>query len=52
MNGDLQRINWKVTQLERNNKVLRFKIVKLERENKKLEASLNNKNGITNSRYI
>ena len=26
MNSDLQRINWKVTQLERNNKVLRSKI--------------------------
>ena len=37
MNSDLQRINWKVTQLERNNKVLRSKIVKLERINKELE---------------
>ena len=34
---DLQRINWKVTQLERNNRVLRSKIVKLERINKELE---------------
>jgi len=49
MNSDLQRINWKVTQLERNNKVLRSKIIKLERENKKLEESLNNKD---NPRYI
>ena len=40
MNSDLQRINWKVTQLERNNRVLRSKIVKLERENKKLETIL------------
>ena len=40
MNSDLQRINWKVTQLERNNRVLRSKIVKLEHENKKLEAIL------------
>jgi|TARA_R110000823_G_scaffold315103_1_gene445751 predicted RNase H-like nuclease (RuvC/YqgF family) len=43
MNSDLQRINWKVTQLERNNKVLRSKIVKLERENKKLAEQLNSK---------
>ena len=43
MNSDLQRINWKVTQLERNNKVLRPKIVKLERENKKLAEQLNSK---------
>ena len=40
MNSDLQRINWKVTQLERNNRGLRSKIVKLERENKKLETIL------------
>ena len=37
MKMDLQRINWKVTQLERNNRVLRSKIVKLERINKELE---------------
>ena len=43
MNSDLQRINWKVTQLERNNRVLRSKIVKLERENKKLAEQLNSK---------
>ena len=43
MNSDLQRINWKLTQLERNNKVLRSKIVKLERENKKLAEQLNSK---------
>ena len=43
MRGDLQRINLRVTQLERNNKVLRSKIVKLERENKKLAEQLNSK---------
>jgi hypothetical protein len=43
MNSDLQRINWKVTQLERNNKVLRSKIVKLEHKNKKLIEQLSNK---------
>ena len=42
MNSDLQRINWKVTQLERNNKVLRSKISKFKRENKILDLAVEN----------
>mgnify|MGYP001441820655 FL=1 len=44
MNRDLQRINWKVTQLERNNRTLRSKISKLEKEKSELvEVIIKNK---------
>jgi predicted RNase H-like nuclease (RuvC/YqgF family) len=36
MNSDIQRINWRVTQLERNNRTLRSKISKLEKEKSEL----------------
>tara|TARA_R110000796_G_scaffold196797_2_gene313203 strand:- start:146 stop:301 length:156 start_codon:yes stop_codon:yes gene_type:complete len=44
MNRDLQRISWKVTQLERNNRTLRSKISKLEKEKSELvEVIIKNK---------
>jgi|TARA_R110000744_G_scaffold359939_1_gene467286 hypothetical protein len=43
MKGDLQRINLRVTQLERNNRKLRSKIIKLEKTNLELVEVLNNK---------
>ena len=36
LNGNLQRINWRVAQLERNNRKLRSKIIKLEKINLEL----------------
>ena len=44
MNNDIQRINWRVTQLERNNRILRSKISKLEKEKSELvEVIIKNK---------
>jgi hypothetical protein len=44
MNSDIQRINWRVTQLERNNRILRSKISKLEKEKSELvEVIIKNK---------
>tara|TARA_Y100000389_G_C17379156_1_gene473357 strand:+ start:109 stop:264 length:156 start_codon:yes stop_codon:yes gene_type:complete len=44
MNSDIQRINWRVTQLERNNRTLRSKISKLEKEKSELvEVIIKNK---------
>ena len=44
MNSDIQRINWRVTQLERNNRTLRSKISKLEKEkNELVEVLIKNK---------
>ena len=44
MNSDIQRINWRVTQLERNNRTLRSKISKLEKEKSELvEEIIKNK---------
>ena len=44
MNSDVQRINWRVTQLERNNRTLRSKISKLEKEKSELvEEIIKNK---------
>ena len=40
MNRDLQRISWKVTQLERNNRTLRSKISKLEKEKSELISEI------------
>ena len=40
MRGDLQRINLRVTQLERNNRKLRLQIAKLEKEKLELKGNL------------
>tara|TARA_R110002012_G_scaffold299811_1_gene499117 strand:+ start:768 stop:923 length:156 start_codon:yes stop_codon:yes gene_type:complete len=40
MNSDIQRINWRVTQLERNNRTLRSKISKLEKEKSELISEI------------
>jgi hypothetical protein len=40
MNNDIQRINWRVTQLERNNRTLRSKISKLEKEKSELISEI------------
>jgi hypothetical protein len=45
MKGDLQRINLRVTQLERNNRKLRSKIVKLEKEKLELDMDDNRRKG-------
>ena len=42
MNNDIQRINWRVTQLERNNRTLRSKISKLEKEKSELISEIIN----------
>ena len=39
MKSDLQRINLRVTQLERNNRKLRLQIAKLEKEKIELKGS-------------
>jgi len=36
MNSDLQRLNLRITQLERNNRMLRAKIKKLKRKYEKM----------------
>ena len=40
MNNDIQRINWRVTQLERNNRTLRSNISKLEKEKSELISEI------------
>tara|TARA_B110000977_G_C10978845_1_gene455290 strand:+ start:303 stop:464 length:162 start_codon:yes stop_codon:yes gene_type:complete len=53
MRGDLQRINLRVTQLERNNRKLRLQIAKLEKEKLELKGDmLGNNLNKENKRWI
>tara|TARA_B110000240_G_scaffold19685_1_gene20029 strand:- start:205 stop:366 length:162 start_codon:yes stop_codon:yes gene_type:complete len=53
MRGDLQRINLRVTQLERNNRKLRLQIAKLEKEKLELKGDmLRNNLNKENKRWI